>query len=77
MTDICDAVEETCAGILSRVACEDGVFERRGFQTAAGAGGVGLWSPPGGVCRQVAFPGSHLVDTPCHELAQAHKGVRV
>jgi len=77
MTDIRDTVEEMCAGILSRGACEDSVFERPWLQTAAGAGGIGLWGPAGGVCRQVAFPGSHLVDSSCNKLAQAHKGVRV
>ena len=77
MTDIGDAGEETCAGALSRRACEDRVFESRGFQTAAGAGGIGLGGPPGVVCRQVAFPGPHLVDLPRHKLAEAHKGARV
>jgi len=77
MTNIYDAVEETCAGALSRGACEDSVFERLRFQTAAGAGGLGLGGSPGGMFRQVAFTGSHLVDSSCHELAQTHKGARV
>jgi len=77
MTDIHYAVEETCVGGLSREACEYGVFERLWFQTAAGAGGISLWGPAGGVRRQVAFPGSHLVNPSCHELAQAHKVARV
>jgi len=77
MTNIRDAVEEACAGALSRGACEDGVLERLWFQTTVGAGGIGLRGPPGGVCYQVAFPGSHLVDSPCYELAQAHKGAKV
>jgi len=69
MTDIHDAVEETCVGALCRGTCEDGVFERLWFQTAAGVGGIGLWGPPGGVRRHVVFLGSHLVDSPCNELA--------
>ena len=77
MTNIRYAVEETCAGGLFRGACEDSAFEGLWLQTAAGAGGIGLWGPPGGVCGQVAFPGSHLVDSPCYELAQSHKGARV
>jgi len=36
MTDIRDAVEETCAGALSGGPSEDSVFERPWFQTAAG-----------------------------------------
>jgi len=51
MTDIRYTVEEMCVGALSRGGYEDGVFERLGFQTAAGAGGIGLWAPPGGVVR--------------------------
>jgi len=47
------------------------------FQTAAGAGGVALRGSPGGVRRQVAFPGSHLVDASCQAFAQAHEGARV
>jgi len=77
MTNIRDAVDETSAGALSRGACEDSVFERLWFQTAAGAGCISLGGPPPGVCHQVAFPGSHLVDSSCHELAQAHKSARV
>ena len=64
-------------GALSRGACEDSVFEGLTFQTAAGAGGIGLEGPPGGVRRQVALTGSHLVDSACHELGQTHKGARV
>jgi len=77
MTDICEAVEETCAGALSRGACEDSVFEGFRFQTATGAGAIGLWGPPGRVRCQVPFPGSHLVDSPSHEIPQAHEGARV
>jgi len=77
MTDIRYAVEEMCAGALSRGACEYGMFERLWFQTTAGAGGISLWGPPGEVLRQVAFPGFHLVDPSCYELAQAHKVARV
>jgi len=76
MSDICDTLEETCAGALSRGACEDRVFKCLGFQTAAEAGGIGLRGPPAGVCRQVAFPGSHLIDSACHELARPIKGPR-
>jgi len=77
MTDIRDAVEETCAGALSGGAGKVGVLERFMFWTEAGAGCIGLWGPPGGVCCQVALPGSHLVDSPSHELAQPHEGARV
>ena len=31
MTDIRDAVEETCTGARSRGACNDGVFQGFGF----------------------------------------------
>jgi len=77
MTDIRDAVEETCPGALARGACEDGVFEGHRFQTAAGAGAIGLWGPPGGVCRQATLPGSHLLDSSCHEISQAQEGARM
>ena len=77
MTDIGYAVEKTCAGALSRGACDDSVFEGFRLQTAAGAGGIGLWGLLRGVCRQVALPSSHLVGPPCYELAQPHKGARV
>jgi len=76
MTDIGDAVEEKCAGALSRGACEDGVFESLGFQTAAGAGGIGLGGPPGRVCCKIAFPGSHQVESSRHELTQTHERTR-
>ena len=74
MTNIRDAMEEKCVGAVSRRTCEDGVFERFWLQTAAEAGGTGPRGPLGGLCRQVAFPSSYLVDSPCHELAQARKG---
>jgi len=77
VTDIRHSMEETCAGALSQGACEDSVFEGFRLQTAAEAGGIGLWGLPGRMCRQVAFPGSHLVDLPCYELSQPHKGVGV
>jgi len=73
MTDIRYAVEETCAGALSRGACEYGVCERLWFQTTAGAGGISLRGPPGGVRRQVAFQGSHLVDPSCHDMLRPIK----
>jgi len=53
------------------------MLERFRFQTATGAGGVGLRRPPGGVGHQVTFPGSHLVDASRRELAQTHEGLRV
>jgi len=77
MTDIRHAVEETCAGAFSRGPCEDGVFESLRFQTAVGAGGIGLGGPLGWVCCPVVFPGSHLVDGSRHELTQAHEGTMV
>jgi len=76
VTDIRYAVEKTCAGALSRRAC-DSVFEGFRLQTAAVAGGIGLWGLPGGMCRQVALPSSHFVDSPCYELVQLHKGAGV
>jgi len=77
MTNIRDAVEEICAGALSRGAREDRVSERLWLQTAAEAGCIGLRGLPGGVRHQVTFPGSYWVDSSCHELAQIHKGARV
>ena len=77
MTDIHDAGEETRAVPLSRGACEDCVFERFWFQATAGEGGIALWGPPRGMCRQVTLPGSHLVDPSCYAVDQAHKGARV
>jgi len=74
MTDIGDGVEETCVGALSRGACEDSVFERLWFQTGAGEGRISLRGPPGGVCGQVAFPGSHQVDHPAMNLPRPIKG---
>jgi len=59
---------------LSGEACEDGVLERLGFKTTSGAGGVGIGGPRGWVGGQVAFAGSHLVDSACYELVQAHEG---
>jgi len=47
------------------------------FQAATGAGGVGIGGPPGWVGGQVTLPGSHLVDSPGHELAQVHERPRV
>ena len=59
---------------LSGGACEDGVLERLGLKTTAGAGGVGIRGPPCWVGGPVAFSGSHLVDPSCYEFTQAHKG---
>ena len=53
------------------------MFERLWFETAAAAAGIGLRGPPGCMFRQVAFPRSHLVDSPPHALSQAHEGARV
>jgi len=41
------------------------MFERLGFKTTAGAGGVGIGGPPRRVGGQVAFPGSDLVNPSC------------
>jgi len=54
---------------------EDGVLEGFWFSSAAGAGKVWVLIEPGGVCGQVAFCRSHLVDSPCHELSKTHEGV--
>ena len=77
MTDIRDAAEEACMAPLFRGACADCVFERLRFQTPVGAGGIGLGCPPGGMCRQVAFPRPHLVDACGNKLAHTHKEQRV
>jgi len=55
--------------VLSRGAGEDGVFQVFRLQATPGAGGVGVGGPPSRVGGQVAFPGSHLVDSLRHELA--------
>ena len=51
------------------------MLERFGFDFAQWAGEVGVFLGPGWVGGQVAFPCSHLVDSPRHELSQAHEGV--
>ena len=56
---------------------EDSVFERFRLKTTAGAGGVGIGGPPSWVGGWVTFPGPHLVDSSCYELAQSHEGPRV
>jgi len=53
------------------------VLEGFGFQSATGAGGIGVRRPPGRVGGQIAFSGSHLVNSPCNEFAQAHKRPRM
>ena len=53
------------------------MFERLGLKTTAGAGGVGVGGPPGGMGGQVAFPGSHLMNSSGLQLAQSHEGARV
>jgi len=50
------------------------VLEGFRFQATAGAGGVGIGGPPGRVGSQITLSGPHLVNSPGHELAQAHKG---
>ena len=77
LTDIREAMEDTCAGALPGGAGEDGVLEHLRFQTAAGARALCLWGPPGGVGSQVTFPGSRQVDAPCCKLVQTHQGARV
>jgi len=77
VTDTGHTVEETCAGALSSRACQDGVFKRLRFQTARGAGGIGLRGWPGRFGGWVALSGSYLVHAPCHKLAQAHNGLGV
>ena len=49
--------------------------ERFGFDFALWAGEVGVFVGPGRVGSQVAFRRSHLMDSSCHKLPQAHKGV--
>jgi len=53
------------------------MFERLGLKTTVGAGGVSIGGPPSGVGGQVTLPGSHLMNPPCHELAQSHEGASV
>jgi len=55
VTNTHDVVEEVCASALSAGAGADGMFERFWFKTTAGAGGLGLGGPPGGVGGQVPF----------------------
>ena len=43
----------------------------------AGARGVGVFGPPGGVGGQVALVGVYLVKASCDKLVQAHKRVGV
>ena len=52
------------------------MLEGLGLQATAGAGGVDIGGPPSRVGGQVTFPGSHLVNSPGDELAQAHEGPR-
>jgi len=53
------------------------VLEGFWLQAAAAAGGIGIGGPPGWVGGQVTLSGSHLVDSPGHELAQAHERPRL
>jgi len=74
--DAGNTVEEARPAVLSRGAGKDGVFEGFGLQATAGAGGLRVGGPPGQVGGQVTLPGSHLVNSPGDELAQAHEGPR-
>jgi len=49
------------------------VLEGFRLGAAAGAGGVSVRGPPSWVGGQIALSGSHLVDSPGNELAQAHE----
>jgi len=51
------------------------VLERFGFDLAPWTREVGVLVGPGWVGGQVAFPRSHLVDSPRHNLSQAHEGM--
>jgi len=51
------------------------VPERFGFDFAPRTGKVGVLLGPGRVGSQIAFRRSHLMDSPCHKLPQAHKGM--
>ena len=53
------------------------MFERFGVRTTAGARGVGVFRPLGGVGGKVALVGAHLMKASCDELVQAHEGVGV
>ena len=55
----------------------DNMFECFGIRKAAGAQGVGVFRPPGGVGGEVALVGTHLVKASRNELVQAHKGVGI
>jgi len=52
------------------------VFEDFRLQTGAGVGAIGIGGPPSRVGGQIALSGSHLVDSPGNEFAQAHQGPR-
>lgn len=71
MTNTCDTLEETCACALPGGGAEDGelFLEPFLFQTAAGAGGIGLGGLPAEGGGEVTFSGSLLVDAPCRKLA--------
>jgi len=46
------------------------------FDSASGTGCVGVLVEPGGVGGQLTLLRSHLMDSSCHKLPQAHEGVR-
>ena len=56
-------------------AAEDGIAKHLFFVPAPGAVSGFEDAGPRGVGGEIALLGSHLMDTPCHELAQAHEGV--
>jgi len=74
--DAGNTVVQARPAVLSPGAGKDGVFEGFGLQATAGPGGVCVGGPPGRVGGQVTFPGSHLVNPPGDELAQAHASPR-
>ena len=51
------------------------MLERFRFDLAPWASEVGVFVRPGWVGGQVTFRRSHLVDSSCHKLSQAHEGV--
>ena len=49
--------------------------EQFGYDFAPRTGEVGVLIGPGRVGSQIAFRRSHLMDSSCHKLPQAHEGV--
>jgi len=50
------------------------VLEGFRLLAATGAGGVGIGGSPGWLGSQITLSGSHLMDSPGDQLAQAHQG---